>query len=212
MPLPRRTATTLFAALVMGMSGAAWGDPRASDELSLERPYAIVQHAADVGTDVVIYALGLLGVPYHWGGDVVAHGFDCSGLVRRVFADILNLDLPHRSDLIYRAGRPVARDELEAGDLVFFNTMRQPFSHVAIYIGDGRFVHAPGRGSQVRIDELDEPYWRKRFSGARRLIEAGATAAVADTFVAHDAQGAGQVTDLCSASPSACRQSRSAAE
>lgn len=135
---------------------------------------SIAERTANIGSDIVFRALALLGVPYHYGGDDALHGFDCSGLVRRVFADLLNWDLPHRSDQLVREGRPVAVSELEAGDLLFFNTRRHPFSHVAIYIGDGRFVHAPGRGTMVRIDGLDEPYWQHHFNGARRLLSAPA--------------------------------------
>lgn len=154
----------LAAGAQVGAKAASPYDDNGPVESAAER-------AASIGSDVVFRALAMLGVPYHYGGDNVLQGFDCSGLVHRVFADLLNIDLPHRSDQLGRQGRPVARDELEAGDLLFFNTRgKHANSHVAIYIGDGRFVHAPGRGTMVRIDELDEPYWQRRFNGARRIV------------------------------------------
>ena len=126
------------------------------------------------GNDVVVHALALLGTPYRYGGSSPQTGLDCSGLVRHVFAVALNRDLPRRSEEMGGLGQSVARAELQPGDLVFFNTLRRAFSHVAIYIGEGRFVHAPAGKGQVRIEGLDERYWSARFDGARRLV--GATA------------------------------------
>jgi cell wall-associated NlpC family hydrolase len=119
--------------------------------------------------DVVVHALALLGTPYRDGGNSPAAGFDCSGLVRYVFAEALRRDLPRRAEDMERAGEPVARSELQPGDLVFFNTLQRPFSHVAIYIGDGRFVHAPARKGVTRLESIDDRYWRVRFDGARRI-------------------------------------------
>ena len=122
------------------------------------------------GADVVVRALSLLGTPYRYGGASPDTGFDCSGLVRHVFASVLDRDLPRRSEEISAVGRPVSRAELQPGDLVFFNTLRRAFSHVAIYIGEGRFVHAPARRGRVRVEGLDDRYWATRFNGARRVI------------------------------------------
>jgi cell wall-associated NlpC family hydrolase len=163
-----------MAAAVVCLSGSASLCAASPLDDDSDARASIAERTANIGSDIVFRALALLGVPYHYGGDDALHGFDCSGLVRRVFADLLNWDLPHRSDQLVREGRPVAVSELEAGDLLFFNTRRHPFSHVAIYIGDGRFVHAPGRGTMVRIDGLDEPYWQHHFNGARRLLSAPA--------------------------------------
>lgn len=122
-----------------------------------------------VGADVALRALSHVGVPYRYGGDDPRLGFDCSGLVRYVFRDALGLELPRRSEEIGRAGRAVEGARLQPGDLVFFDTLGRAFSHVGIYVGDGRFVHAPARRGQVRVDGLDDPYWAARFNGARRL-------------------------------------------
>ena len=125
--------------------------------------------APETSAEVVVQALSLLGVPYRWGGNDPRRGLDCSGLVRHVFKSAVALDLPRRSEQISRIGHRVARAELRAGDLLFFNTLGRPNSHVALYVGEGRFVHAPGRNGQVRVDGLDDRYWRDRFNGARRI-------------------------------------------
>ena len=122
-------------------------------------------------SDIVVQALSLLGTPYRFGGSSPEGGFDCSGLVHHVFASVLNRELPRRAEEISGVGYPVSRAELQPGDLVFFNTLRRAFSHVAIYIGEGRFVHAPARNGRVRIEGLDDKYWATRFNGARRVME-----------------------------------------
>jgi cell wall-associated NlpC family hydrolase len=120
--------------------------------------------------DFALQALSHLGVPYRFGGNDPKGGFDCSGLVKFVARSVLGIDLPRTSDAMARVGAAVARDALEVGDLVFFNTRGGANSHVGIYVGDGRFVHAPSRRGQVRVEEVDSAYWRARFNGARRLL------------------------------------------
>jgi cell wall-associated NlpC family hydrolase len=127
--------------------------------------------AADAGAEVSLQALALIGVPYRYGSDDPARGLDCSGLVRHVFRAVAALDLPRRAEEISRYGHSVARDHLRPGDLVFFDTRGRPYSHVAVYVGDGRFVHAPAQRGRVRVDAIDERYWQRRYSGARRLLE-----------------------------------------
>jgi cell wall-associated NlpC family hydrolase len=122
-------------------------------------------------SDIVVQALSLLGTPYRFGGSSPQAGFDCSGLVQHVFASVLNRELPRRAEEISGVGHPVSRAELQPGDLVFFNTLRRAYSHVAIYIGEGRFVHAPARNGRVRIEGMDDRYWATRFNGARRVME-----------------------------------------
>ncbi len=114
-------------------------------------------------------ALSFLGVPYRLGGEDPAHGFDCSGLVRTVVQAALGIELPRRSDAMSQFGRSVVPARLAPGDLLFFNTLGRPFSHVGVYIGEGRFVHAPARGGSVRVESMRLDYWRARFNGARRL-------------------------------------------
>lgn len=119
--------------------------------------------------DLVTHAMGLLGVPYKWGGTSETKGLDCSGLVRNVYEKTFGLVLPRRAEEQAAATESIERTELQPGDLVFFNTMRRAFSHVGIYIGDGKFIHAPRRGKRVKIDDMRSAYWQKRFNGARRV-------------------------------------------
>ncbi len=118
---------------------------------------------------LLIHAISLIGVKYKFGGSSAESGFDCSGFVRHVFAESMTLDLPRSSYAIAKLGTSVNKDDLQPGDLVFFNTRRRAFSHVGIYLGEGRFVHAPSRGKSVEIVDSADPYWRKRFNGARRV-------------------------------------------
>ena len=129
---------------------------------------AATQAATQTG-ELVMRALSLIGVRYRRGGNSEESGLDCSGLVDLVFRDTLGLKLPRRAEEISKVGDKVDKEELKPGDLVFFNTLRRAFSHVGIYLGDGRFVHAPSKGSQVRVESMDQPYWTKRFNGARRV-------------------------------------------
>jgi cell wall-associated NlpC family hydrolase len=119
--------------------------------------------------DVVVGALNMIGVRYRWGGTSPDSGLDCSGFVRYVFQDTLGLALPRRAEEMSRVGEKVRVSDLKPGDLVFFNTMRRTFSHVGIYIGDNKFVHSPSTGSTIRVDDMDNAYWEKRFTGARRV-------------------------------------------
>ena len=111
----------------------------------------------------------MIGVRYRWGGNTPDSGLDCSGFVRYVFQDTLGMALPRRAEEMSRVGEKVRVSDLKPGDLVFFNTMRRTFSHVGIYIGDNKFVHSPSTGSTIRVDDMDETYWEKRFTGARRI-------------------------------------------
>ncbi|WP_417066681.1 C40 family peptidase [Niveibacterium terrae] len=120
--------------------------------------------------------LQYLGIPYRFGGSSAETGFDCSGLVRRIFSDALGLNLPRSAREMASMGKQVGRNELKPGDLVFFNTMRRTFSHVGIYLGDDRFLHSPSAGGRVRVDNLNEAYWQRTFNGARRLIGGEAAA------------------------------------
>jgi cell wall-associated NlpC family hydrolase len=133
-----------------------------------------VQSAADRVVDttreVTESALGLIGVRYKFGGESPEKGLDCSGLVRYVFEQVTGVTLPRSAREQARVGETVAMEELQPGDLVFFNTRRAKFSHVGIYLGDNRFVHAPHKRSKVKVANIEGQYWKKRFNGARRLV------------------------------------------
>jgi cell wall-associated NlpC family hydrolase len=118
--------------------------------------------------EVLFSALSLTGIKYKWGGKTPETGFDCSGFVRYVFQNAANLSLPVTAHAIAQIGHSIKKDELQPGDLVFFNTLKSAFSHVGIYIGDNKFVHAPRTGAQVRVEKMSS-YWTSRFDGAKRL-------------------------------------------
>ena len=121
-------------------------------------------------SDLVVTAMGFLGVPYRRGGTSVETGFDCSGFVRAIYEQTVGLILPRRANEQAAATQKIDRQELQPGDLVFFNTLRRTFSHVGIYIGDNKFIHSPKPGAQVRVEDMGLPYWSTRFDGARRVV------------------------------------------
>lgn len=124
--------------------------------------------------DLLLSAIGLVGVPYQLGGNDLENGFDCSGLTRYLFQAHLGVALPRRShEQAAAAGfADVAAPEWQPGDLVFFNTLQRRNSHVGIYVGEGRFIHAPRTGSFVRLEAIGGRYWQVRYDGARRLVMA----------------------------------------
>lgn len=121
-------------------------------------------------TDLAMTAMSLIGTPYRYGGNSPLTGLDCSGFVRYVYKESLSTDLPRTAAEMSRVGQYVSRNELKPGDLVFYNTMRRANSHVGIYLGDDKFIHSPRTGQRVRINSMNESYWRGRFNGARRII------------------------------------------
>lgn len=144
--------------------------PAAEDRGFATRLRAQADAASDWASELVVSAMNFLGVRYRRGGDSVAEGFDCSGFTRHVFEQAIGLALPRRSQEQAQASslKPVDRHELRPGDLVFFNTLRAAFSHVGIYIGDGRFIHSPRSGAEVRVEDMRLAYWSRRYDGARR--------------------------------------------
>ncbi len=122
-------------------------------------------------TSLTDYAKSLLGTRYKYGGTSPDTGFDCSGYVGHVFKKTRGLVLPRSSLSIANQGRVLTLQQLEIGDLVFFNTRRKKFSHVGIYLGKQTFIHSPSHGGGVRIENLAEDYWRKHYNGARRISE-----------------------------------------
>jgi cell wall-associated NlpC family hydrolase len=139
-----------------------------------------VRHSVtNKASELVVNAMGFLGVPYKRGGNTAETGFDCSGFVRAIYEQSVGLLLPRRAEQQAAATQRIDKTELQPGDLVFFNTMRRAFSHVGIYVGDGKFIHSPKPGSEVRVDDIRLAYWMKHFTGARRAeppADAGATA------------------------------------
>ncbi|WP_018609671.1 C40 family peptidase [Uliginosibacterium gangwonense] len=170
----------LPAAIALFCASSVWADEPSSAqpaESSLFQRAASSAQAAVSSTSSGINAMveksmSFLGIRYRYGGNgPEAGGFDCSGLVKKVFGEALGVNLPRTAVEMARLGDKVnGVQDLKPGDLVFFNTMRRAFSHVGIYVGDNRFIHAPSTGNVVRVEDMDSDYWRSRFNGARRLV------------------------------------------
>jgi cell wall-associated NlpC family hydrolase len=141
-----------------------------ADKGLLDRLEQVRTRVADKASDLVLNAMGFLGVPYRRGGNSAdTGGFDCSGFVRAMYEQTVGLVLPRRANEQAAATQTIDRKDLQPGDLVFFNTMRQAFSHVGIYVGEGKFIHSPKPGAQVRVEDMGVAYWARRFDGARRV-------------------------------------------
>ncbi len=136
-----------------------------------------VTHSA---SDLVLTAMGFLGVPYRRGGNTAETGFDCSGFVRAMYEKTIGLVLPRRANEQAAATQTIDKKDLQPGDLVFFNTLKRAFSHVGIYVGEGKFIHSPKPGAQVRVEDMGQSYWRTRFDGARRVLSLPTAAAEPD--------------------------------
>jgi cell wall-associated NlpC family hydrolase len=189
----RKSRNTIIAGLAAGMllASAAWADEDMptvvlTGSTSLGERTTEVAATSEAETTATIGAsllqrtstsieqtlngaLDLIGIRYRRGGSTPERGFDCSGFVSHVFREGLGLYLPRSAREMSQTGEPVAKTELQPGDLVFFKTVRRTVSHVGIYLGDHLFVHAPRTGARVRVEDMDGHYWAKRFSGARRV-------------------------------------------
>jgi cell wall-associated NlpC family hydrolase len=174
-------ARNLSLSLSLLLAAVAQATPsEAADDLGqLLTNNALINQIEQVGqtvthtaTDLVGNALGFLGVPYKRGGNSATTGFDCSGFVKAMYEQTIGLILPRKASQQAAATEKIDKSELQPGDLVFFNTMRHAFSHVGIYIGEGKFIHAPKPGGEVRVDNLGQSYWSRHFDGARRVLGA----------------------------------------
>lgn len=182
---PLRTTVLTLSLLLASMAHAAPAET--PDDLSgliaknglLSQIDQARQVVTLTASDLVVNALGFLGVPYRSGGNSAETGFDCSGFVRAMFKQTVGLILPRKAEQQAAATQHIDRADLQPGDLVFFNTMRRAFSHVGIYIGEGKFIHSPKPGAEVRVESMGIAYWRHRFDGARRVQTSAKDAAPA---------------------------------
>jgi cell wall-associated NlpC family hydrolase len=187
MPIRPLRSTVALAALWSACAMTAWAAPpeAGSDpvltllqergllpgEVSQPGLMREIRDMGDRASDLVISAMNFIGVRYRRGGNSADEGFDCSGFTRHIFQDALGLVLPRRADEQAHASgvHSITRSELRPGDLVFFNTLKRTFSHVGIYVGEGKFIHSPRAGGQVRLEDMQQRYWDRRFTGARRV-------------------------------------------
>ncbi len=173
--------TALLLSLILAVSAHAAPADQADD---MERLLAdkgllgkitqVTQTMGNKASELVVSAMGALGVPYRRGGNSFESGFDCSGFVRAMYEQTVGLILPRKAEQQAAATQTIDRTELVPGDLVFFNTMRRAFSHVGIYVGDDKFIHSPKPGAEVRVEDMRLSYWSRRFDGARRVTESSA--------------------------------------
>lgn len=182
----------LRALIVAGGVAALAATPAHAAQRSADRSLAEATRSSlaaaatrmvDGTREIGMFALSLVGIDYRYGGDTPERGLDCSGLIRYVFQQVTGVTLPRTAQALSRIGKDIRPDALEPGDLVFFNTRRLAYSHVGIYLGNDRFIHAPSRGGEVGVASLAEGYWRKRYNGARRLV--GVLPALMPSLIAH---------------------------
>jgi cell wall-associated NlpC family hydrolase len=175
MPIFQQTSRlgqlTFAAIFAVGMltAGMAW-----STDITLQesdKPVSRLHTLTDRASELAMRAMGMLGIQYKYGGNTPESGLDCSGLVHLIFKEAWDKDVPRTAKELSRTGEHVDKADLKPGDLVFYNTLKRSFSHVGIYLGDHKFIHAPSSGGEVRIESMDIGYWKKRFSGARRISE-----------------------------------------
>ncbi len=155
----QKTMRTLLLAMALTAGHAAAAQPEATAPAAWQ----------ETMQNVLFKALSLTGIRYRYGGKSPETGFDCSGFVRYVFGQAADLSLPHGARAISQLGQAVPMEQLQPGDLVFFNTLRSAFSHVGIYLGEGRFIHAPSSGGGIHVVNMHDRYWALRYDGARRL-------------------------------------------
>lgn len=136
---------------------------------SYQQPSTAFNPAAD---EVLLRAIGLVGTPYVWGGNTPSSGFDCSGLIGFVYQEVAGIRLPRTTQqMLHMPGQQIARNQLQSGDIIFFATAgRGRVSHAGIYVGEGRFVHAPSNGGTVRLDSVNAAYWNKAYLQAKRVL------------------------------------------
>lgn len=162
----RSRLSAVLLVLLTACGSVPPGPERRPDRAPVTRP-----EASDVGNEVMLFALGLIDTGYRFGGKNPDAGLDCSGMVSYIYKQAAAVKVDGSAADIARKGRPIGRGELRPGDLVFFNTRNAPFSHVGVYIGDERFVHAPSSNGKVRIDRLSASYYAQRFEAARAYFD-----------------------------------------
>lgn len=168
MRLPVLIPLSLIAALL-----AACGSPGPRPSASTETIAQASRPVSEKGNEIVLYAMGLLDTGYRFGGKNPEAGLDCSGMVSYIVEQVSGRKLPYNAAGIAERTRPISTHAIRPGDLVFFNTLGRSYSHMGIYLGDGKFIHAPNSRGKVRVDRMDSRYYAERFEGARTLLPEG---------------------------------------
>lgn len=164
-----KLARAALLAAMLATSSCAWSADTAA--VNPDGAMSRLQHLRERASELTMEAMSMLGIPYKYGGTSPDTGMDCSGLIQHIFKEAWGKELPRTAKEMSHVGTKVDKKDLQPGDLVFFNTLRRSFSHVGIYLGDHKFIHAPSTGSEVRIESMDIGYWKKRFNGSRRISD-----------------------------------------
>lgn len=173
MKRPRLLATLAVTVVLSACSSVTRLPPSASTSPAPGSAAFVELPRPGDAEQIVMFAYGLLGTGYRFGGRNPEAGLDCSGMVSYVVEQVTGIRLPHNAEQIAQQTRAIDSDALKPGDLVFFNTARRPYSHMGIYLGDGKFIHAPSSKGSVRVERMDNRYFAQRFDGARTLLSDG---------------------------------------
>lgn len=163
--------TILLSAVSIVFSGIGVAQATEQQQKLSDETASLFERYTSNAQDLILKGLQLVGINYRHGGTSEENGVDCSGFVQLVYKDAVGLLLPRTAREQSEVGSVVDKSELKPGDLVFFNTMRRAFSHVGIYLGDNHFLHSPRTGAEVRVEDMSQGYWVKRYNGARRVVE-----------------------------------------
>jgi cell wall-associated NlpC family hydrolase len=171
----RLICSLFFAGIAFaGLQECAWAEELPPEQISVSSALTKLADFTTEASQLVLQAVGMLGIHYKYGGTTPENGLDCSGLVRYVYKEAWGTNLPRTSAEISHVGQRIDPHDLRPGDLVFYNTLKRGFSHVGIYLGGNKFIHSPSPGGDVRIESMDLNYWKRRFNGARRIAEPSA--------------------------------------
>lgn len=164
----RKILLGLFA---MGLAGCV-SSPKKKPPRKKRQPIRLSKLQADgIRREILLYTLCLLDIDYKFGGNNPAAGLDCSGMVVYIYKNVVKIDLPRSAADIAAVSTPISNNRMQVGDLVFFNTIGRSFSHMGLYIGDNKFVHAPKTNSVIQVEYLSTQYFASRYEGARTLFE-----------------------------------------
>lgn len=194
MKLQLRLLAILLATVMISVNAAPEKTPPTDGAAATQNSDdAIAKFSApsdDAVGDVLLQAMSLLGVAYRFGGNTPDNGLDCSGFIRYVFQKSLHLNLPRTAAQMARIGKAVDKSELAPGDIVFFNTLGASYSHVGMYMGNGKFIHSPRTGKNIEVSNMNQSYWASRYNGARRINRGNVNTATDSSAMAAETAGA----------------------
>lgn len=166
-------AFRFLALLMLALGAVAHAAPERDEAPAARHEQKLTEPGEEMMGDLMLQAMSLMGIAYRFGGNNPNQGFDCSGFIRYIFQKSVGINLPRTASEQAQTGRPIARSDIQPGDVLFFNTRGFAYSHNALYLGNGKFIHAPRTGKNIEIANLSSSYWSSRFNGARRMSRGG---------------------------------------